>query len=106
MPSLEQLLGHRFFTQYATDAAVTAEKPHFKLSLVCTYLYILNINITSTFIHYLAERKGATPAGCFEERFAAAGRAKVSKEPKAYCARAGANELRGGEKEQIKAKSS
>ncbi|XP_034477790.1 PX domain-containing protein kinase-like protein [Drosophila innubila] len=32
LPTLEQLLAHRFFTQYATDIAST-EKPHFKLSL-------------------------------------------------------------------------
>ncbi|KRG04585.1 PX domain-containing protein kinase-like protein isoform X2 [Drosophila mojavensis] len=33
LPTLDQLLGHRFFTQYATESAVTSEKPHFKLSL-------------------------------------------------------------------------
>ncbi|XP_030557973.1 PX domain-containing protein kinase-like protein isoform X1 [Drosophila novamexicana] len=33
LPTLEQLLGHRFFTQYATDSGSTAEKPYFKLSL-------------------------------------------------------------------------
>ncbi|KAH8291018.1 hypothetical protein KR054_007801 [Drosophila jambulina] len=39
LPTLEQLLGHRFFTQYASTesagatAAANAEKPYFKLSL-------------------------------------------------------------------------
>ncbi|XP_034105320.1 PX domain-containing protein kinase-like protein [Drosophila albomicans] len=33
LPTLDQLMGHRFFTQYATESASTAEKPHFKLSL-------------------------------------------------------------------------
>lgn len=66
LPSLDQLLDHRFFTQYATEAAVTSEKPHFKVSLVSSVDTFINklINLQRTPI---AASKGAATAGCFEE---------------------------------------